>query len=1361
MTDARTPEPSHLPEPDRVRWTALRAGIRNVWEYDARTFVFQRGRLLLRGRNEAGKTKALELLFPFLLDADLSPQRLDPFGSSARQMRWNLLNDDNPEAQHRLGYLWLELGRRGGDGPEYVTLGAGLKARRSASDVEAWFFLSSRRPGAGLDLVAEDGRPLTRGQLAEALGANGQVFERHADYRRAVNARLFGMPDEQYAALVDTLLHLRRPQLSKTLDVDRLSGFLSDSLPPLDPAVIAPIAEGFERLDHRRSDLENLRAVLGTLRAFDEVYRDYACAVAKGRAIAVTRAESAYQKARGEAKARAEERDALAARRSALEHRLAELDAAERELAARVRALESSDAYRSARDLADAEAEARAAEARSAAVGSRQEEDAASRHRAEARREAAEREAEARRAEVERERSAASARAAEAHLAAGHVSIDALAARGEADGAAAALEAVRSERAGVLARLRGLSRELSRAEEAHRRAEERARERAEAAEAAREALVLAETSAADARARFEAAALAWTGSLEVLPADGLLVDEAEPDAFAQAVAARAEPLRQALAGERAGALHELEALRRERDALEADRDALARAPHPAPAPPPWRPSRPPDRPGAPLYLLCDFGEGARGREAPIEAALEAAGLLDAWVEPSGVVLDPHTPDAILRPAPAGGRTLADVLVPVAAGGVSAEAARAALATVAFADAGAEGEGPTWISADGRFQVGALSGAHAKAAVGFVGATAREAERARRMAELAARIDALAEALGAAEARAAAAGERQDRLARELASLPSATELAEARARVVVRAEALRDAREELQAAVRAAGEAGLGLRRAAAALDSAAAEAGLAAFARDPEAIADRTRAWESAAERLLSAARASAQASAASARERSAAREAAARAERSAGEALRAREAAATARARAEAFRAAAGAEADDVVRQIAGAQGEAERVRAERTATTAEERRLAEAVGAATVSAAEAERAVAARDEERKDAATALRAIAEDGLVHAAGLRSGAEPRGEEPPGQSVGAETSPVPAETPPAEWSFSATLDVARRIDASVERGATPEERDRAEDRLMRRQTELQAQLPPDVRILPSRPRGVLTYAFAWKGRTGPAREVLSEIDAQVQARQALLADEERRLIEEFLSGEAHDHLAGRLRQARALVDRMNAALEERATASGTRIKLAWEVDPEHAGARDAVALFLKAGHLLSAANRDALRLFLHDRLSRAREAEGPTPLQERMLEALDYRPWHRFIVQHREPGRDWAPLTKKAHAAGSGGKKAVLLHLPLFAAAAAFFDSAALPGAPRIIALDEAFAGIDRPMRGQLMGLLAEFDLDFVMTSYEEWGFYEELDGLSAYHLSREAGVRGVHAEWFVWNGRERVLVEDS
>lgn len=101
---------------------------------------------------------------------------------------------------------------------------------------------------------------------------------------------------------------------------------------------------------------------------------------------------------------------------------------------------------------------------------------------------------------------------------------------------------------------------------------------------------------------------------------------------------------------------------------------------------------------------------------------------------------------------------------------------------------------------------------------------------------------------------------------------------------------------------------------------------------------------------------------------------------------------------------------------------------------------------------------------------------------------------------------------------------------------------------------------------------------------------------------------------------------------------------------------------------------------------------------------------------------------------------------------------MMLHLPLFAAAASFYEAAG-PTAPRLILLDEAFAGIDRETRAQLMGLLREFDLDFMMTSFEEWGFYQQLDGLSTYNLSRERGMKGVYADWFLWDGNEAVRVE--
>jgi len=188
--------------------------LQNVWEYDDQRFVFHRGRLLLRGRNESGKTKALEVLLPFLLDADLSPQRLDPFGSMARPMRWNLLNDENPEITTRVGYVWLELGRMVDGAPQMCTIGAGLRAKRTTSGVSVWYFVTSLRVDRDLHPLGPDRVPLSRRRLEEAMDGAGRVFERAADYRKTINTTLFGMPDGQYRALIQALLQLRRPPSS-------------------------------------------------------------------------------------------------------------------------------------------------------------------------------------------------------------------------------------------------------------------------------------------------------------------------------------------------------------------------------------------------------------------------------------------------------------------------------------------------------------------------------------------------------------------------------------------------------------------------------------------------------------------------------------------------------------------------------------------------------------------------------------------------------------------------------------------------------------------------------------------------------------------------------------------------------------------------------------------------------------------------------------------------------------------------------------------------------------------------------------------------------------------------------------------
>lgn len=152
-----------------------------------------------------------------------------------------------------------------------------------------------------------------------------------------------------------------------------------------------------------------------------------------------------------------------------------------------------------------------------------------------------------------------------------------------------------------------------------------------------------------------------------------------------------------------------------------------------------------------------------------------------------------------------------------------------------------------------------------------------------------------------------------------------------------------------------------------------------------------------------------------------------------------------------------------------------------------------------------------------------------------------------------------------------------------------------------------------------------------------------------------------------------------------------------------------------------------------------------------RLESAARAGGWHEADAFLRNVLDYRSWHAFVLHVRSAGGGVQRLTRTLFRSLSGGEQAVALHLPLFAAAAAHYDAAG-DGSPRLIALDEAFAGIDEGMRAELMGLLVRFDLDILLTGHELWGAYEEVPALMVYDLLRQPPLEGVSAFAVRWDG---------
>ena len=145
----------------------------------------------------------------------------------------------------------------------------------------------------------------------------------------------------------------------------------------------------------------------------------------------------------------------------------------------------------------------------------------------------------------------------------------------------------------------------------------------------------------------------------------------------------------------------------------------------------------PTQAGAPLYLLGAFRESVPSdQQATVEAALEAAQLLDAWVHPDGTIEHPKHDLAIrIDPITDLQRSLLRIIEPVPAGGIDQRTAAAVLASIGLGDNGRD----TWVDLDGRFRIGRIEGRHTKQTAQYLGHTLRERNRLRRLAELAEQI----------------------------------------------------------------------------------------------------------------------------------------------------------------------------------------------------------------------------------------------------------------------------------------------------------------------------------------------------------------------------------------------------------------------------------------------------------------------------------------------------------------------------------------------------------------------------------------------------------------------------------------------
>lgn len=1338
--------------PSAARWRPRRAGIINLYEYANQVFDFAGGRLLLRGHNTSGKTKALELLLPFCLDGDISPRKLDPFGAGYKDMKWNLVgcSDDTK----RVGYAWLEFERLGDTGAtQRLTAGIGMRAHKELTEVTRWYFIARNRT-IGSDLSLLNGRdPLSKAELAAALGLDGEVLESQRDYRTRLDDLLFGfVSEEQYQTMLRLMRDLRRPHLSKTLDPERVAAQLTVGLPEVDETLMRRLAGGLEQLETLERGLARLRDVRERVRRFHQrTYSAYARAIVRERADALRQAQTAVDGAaerlrttRVELEAERERARSASEERDAAQARLDRLTAEEHALVTSA-AWSSVAEVETLRELAHTQARAAAA-AREHANGAAARASALEAELITARAAAAE---QRERANGELDALLQLAASAGLERRATVVSEQLRVGGLDPDTWNPLLRELASDWRDVLHRHRELMRELHHAAAVAQRARGDEREAAARVQQVAARRSACEQQLDEARSGLTAAFAHWRSALAELELDDASAEKALELAHAgssplPALSTVVDRRRGSLSDSRSSVTAARNAASAAIEETESEIERLASARDDGPRAPDWLRADRAGRDGAPLWRLIDFrAELATYERSGLEAALEAVGLLDAWVTPSGKLEDPAIADIVFAGAhPAEDRSLLEVLEPAPDQPVAAAVVADLLRCIGL---GERDRGP-WITVDGAFALGPLRGRGAKDQAEHIGAAAREARRNARITELRRRVGSLEAEIARRNAEIAEVDRRLDTLAADLSALPAVDSVASAieavRVCTALASEAERS-HEKAAAAARSAADTELaadaGRREHAAAhslspaLDEPALDRLRDATAELPGAATAVARAWALAQRETQSADAVSGRLS---------------EAQRAAGDLER--------RARDEQAEADRVAAEHETREQALGATGadlrrRHEEVGTELKTTREAHRRSSQAAQSALIAEARLENDERTRSDEhdaarerRESASVSFRQLARAGIL------------------QLVLGEEAPADADES-GGWTFSRTLEVAR---------ALPQELLSLRSSSGERAVEVQRAVHLLDRELAESDMGayaqrgddeLLVVKVTESGSEQPLGQLLDTLSAEIADREQILTAEERRVFNNALVEEIADHLRHRIHEVHGRIEQMNEVLRRSPTAAGKTVELDWRpLEDDEGSQRAALALLRRDVRHLGEDSRAELVAFFRGRIEAARRehafAGEPKPMADTLMEAFDYRRWFAFGLHERSAaGR--VRLTKRRHGVGSGGEQSVLIHLPLFAAAAALYGDS--PG-PRLIMLDEALSGIDDETRERVLEATVAFDLDLVMTSHELWGTYRSVPQLAIYQLHRENGVFGVHAIPFLWDGEVlRELEQDE
>jgi len=262
----------------KMKTKITKIGLLNFWLYDEEEYDFYGGKLILRGTNGSGKSVTMQSFIPLILDGNKSPERLDPFGSKERKIEDYIIGDaDTIQKEEATSYLYMETFHE--EQQIYITVGLGFRGRKG-KPTESWGFClkDGKRIGKDFFLYKDvtNKIPLSKNELKSRLGTENEFTDTTKEYKAMVNRLLFGFPNlDTYDEFIKLLLQLRSNKLSKDYKPTNLITVLNSVLQPLIEEDLRPLSEAIEQMNKTKEQVEALEKDSKALKDFLKVYQNY------------------------------------------------------------------------------------------------------------------------------------------------------------------------------------------------------------------------------------------------------------------------------------------------------------------------------------------------------------------------------------------------------------------------------------------------------------------------------------------------------------------------------------------------------------------------------------------------------------------------------------------------------------------------------------------------------------------------------------------------------------------------------------------------------------------------------------------------------------------------------------------------------------------------------------------------------------------------------------------------------------------------------------------------------------------------------------------------------------------------------